>query len=194
MIKGITEVNFPSYATLSQATVSLEEMGSRTITTQVKIDGGITPDFESKEWKLVYNGEEFILNTKTPQATKDTSAQKSILDLVFVSSMESELKRYFFIELSEVELGTVIIDKYIASLRLNVTDFITAFNRVLEYYFGANKFRIVAAPGVTLSPEVKDVRIEYTYLWDVLPVFYDVYGLTWHFKKDVNGYTIIVGG
>ena len=194
MIRGITEVNFPSYATLSQATVSLEEMGSRTITAQVKIDGGITPDFESKEWKLVYNGEEFILNTKTPQATKDTSTQKSILDLVFVSSMESELKRYFFIELSEVELGTVIIDKYIASLRLNVTDFITAFNRVLEYYFGANKFRIVAAPGVTLSPEVKDVSIEYTYLWDVLPVFYDVYGLTWHFTKDVNGYTITVGG
>lgn len=194
MIKGITEVNFPSYATLSQATVSLEEMGSRTITAQVKIDGGITPDFESEEWKLVYNGEEFILNTKTPQATKDTSTQKSILDLVFVSSMESELKRYFFIELSEVELGTVIIDKYIASLRLNVTDFITAFNRVLEYYFGANKFRIVAAPGVTLSLEVKDVSIEYTYLWDVLPVFYDVYGLTWHFTKDVNGYTITVGG
>ena len=194
MIKGITEVNFPSYATLSQATVSLEEMGSRTITTQVKIDGGVTPDFESKEWKLVYNGEEFILNTKTPQATKDTTTQKSILDLTFISSIESELKRYFFIELSEVEVGTVIVDKYIASLRLNVTDFITAFNRVLDYYFGSNKFRIVAAQGIELSPEVKDVSIEYTYLWDVLPVFYDIYGLTWHVTKDVNGYTITVGG
>lgn len=194
MIKGITEVNFPSYATLSQATVSLEEMGSRTITTQVKIDGGVTPDFESKEWKLVYNGEEFILNTKTPQATKDTTTQKSILDLTFISSIESELKRYFFIEISEVEVGTVIVDKYIASLRLNVTDFITAFNRVLDYYFGSNKFRIVAAQGIELSPEVKDVSIEYTYLWDVLPVFYDIYGLTWHVTKDVNGYTITVGG
>ena len=29
MIPGITEVNFPSYATLNQATISFEEMGEK---------------------------------------------------------------------------------------------------------------------------------------------------------------------
>lgn len=54
MIPGITEVNFPSYATLNQATISFEEMGERVITAQVRIDGDIVPDFESEEWALVY--------------------------------------------------------------------------------------------------------------------------------------------
>ena len=194
MIIGIKEVNFPSYATLGEATVSFEEMGSRVITTRVKIDGDITPDFEGDQWKLEYGGEEFVLTTRTPQASKDTSSKYSLVDLTFTSLPEAELKRYFFMELTAEDAGAVIADKYIASMRLNVTDFITAFNRVLEYYFGEGHFRIVAAQGAELSSDIKDVVIEYTYLWDVLPVFYDIYNLTWRISKDDAGYKITVGG
>lgn len=183
MIPGITEVNFPSYATLHQATISFEEMGSRVITTQVKIDGDVVPDFESEEWSLIYNNERFVLNTHTPQAAKDNTTRCSLIDMTFVAYPETELKRYFFIELSEVEVGTVIVDKYIASLRLNAQNFIEAFNRVLNYYFDG-EFVIQVASGATLDDEVKEVQIEYTYLWDVLPALYDVYGLIWHIESD----------
>lgn len=194
MIPGITEVNFPSYATLNQATISFEEMGERVITAQVRIDGDIVPDFESEEWALVYEGEKFVLNTHTPQASKDNTTRNSLVDLTFTSFPISELKRYFFIELSEVELGTVVINKYIASLRLSAQNFITAFNRVLEYYFGPDKFVIEVEDGTELSDEVKEVTIEYTYLWDVLPALYDVYGLIWHLQTVGSIHYIRVGG
>lgn len=194
MIPGITE-HLPSYATLTQATVSFEEMGNRVITTQVRIDGDVVPDFQSTEWWVEYNGEKFTLNTHTPQATKDNTTRCSVIDLTFTSYPISELKRYFFIELSEVEVGTVIVDKYIASLRLNAQNFITAFNRVLSYYFG-NLFEIQVDSGTTLDPDVKEVEIEYTYLWDVLPAIYDVYGLIWRIEwsETYQKYIIHVGG
>ena len=51
MIPDIKELNFPDYATLSQATVTLNDMGEQVITTQVKIDGAIKPDF-SYDWEV----------------------------------------------------------------------------------------------------------------------------------------------
>ena len=96
MIPGIVE-HLPSYATLHQATISFEEMGGRTITTQVKIDGSITPDFTSQEWSLEYNGELFTLNTHTPQATKDNTTRCSLIDLTFESDPIQKLKQYFFV-------------------------------------------------------------------------------------------------
>lgn len=192
MIPGITEINFPSYATLHQATASFEEMGDRTITTQVKIDGDIVPDFKSSEWALMYRGEKFILDTHTPQATKDESSRDSLIDLTFTSYPISELKRYFFFEYSEETLGTMIINKYIASLRLNAQNFITAFNRVLSYYFDG-LFSIEVAEGATLSEDVKEVSIEYSYLWDVLSSVYDEYGLSWRIVEEKSKYIIRVG-
>lgn len=192
MIPGITEVNFPAYATLHEATISIEEMGGRVITTQVKIDGDVVPDFASTEWSLRYEGELFKLNTHTPQARKDTTTRCSLIDLTFESFPIAELKRFFFVELSEVQVGTMIVDKYIASLRLNAANFITAFNRVLAYYFD-DLFEIRIASGTTLSDEVKDVSIEYSYLWDVLPSLYDVYGLVWSLSES-NGKYIITAG
>ena len=192
MIPGITE-HFPSYATLTQATISFEEMGDRIITSQVRIDGDIVPDFESEEWYVEYKGEKFTLNTHTPQAAKDNTSRCSMVDLTFQSFPIAELKRYFFIELSEVDQGTVIVDKYIASVRLNAQNFIELFNRVLAYYFGANRFVIRVDQSATLSDEVKEVQIEYTYLWDVLPALYDVYGLIWSLSEENGVYYITAG-
>lgn len=193
MIPGITEVNFPAYATLHEATISFAEMGDRVITARVKIDGDIVPDFESREWSLIYEGEVFVLNTHIPQATKDDTSRNSQIDLTFESFPTRELKRYFFVELSEVEVGTMIVDKYIATLRLNARDFLAAFDKVLEYYFG-DAISIEVNASAELSDEIKEVPIEYAYLWDVLTTsLHDVYGLSWRFTQRNGQYIISVG-
>ena len=110
MIPQIQEINFPSYATLHEATVSLTEMGDRTITTQVRIDGDIVPDFSG--WELRFKGERFVLPTKEPQATKDNTTRNSLIDLTFYSWPVYQMKRYFFMSLSEVQTGVAIPDQY----------------------------------------------------------------------------------
>ena len=147
MIPGITEGIFangvfqegwPSYATLHQATVQFEDMCERTISTQVRIDGSIVPEFDG--WALKFRDELFVLPTLKPQASKDNSTKNALIDLVFTSAPIHELKRYFFAEMTEIEQGTIIIDKYVASLRLSLTNFVAAFNRVLQYYFPDGSF------------------------------------------------------
>ena len=167
-------------ATLHQATVSFEEMGERTITTQVRVDGDIAPNFNG--WELEFRGETFVLPTLKPQAAKDNSTRNSLIDLVFTSAPVNELKRYFFAEMAEIEVGTVIIDKYVASLRLTLTNFVAAFNKVLEYYFPDGEFVMDLASGVD-DGEVKDFPIDYMYIWDVLNKFYEIYNVSWRFVR-----------
>lgn len=184
MIPGITEIGFPSYATLHQATVQFEEMGERTITTQVRIDGSVVPDFSG--WQLEFRGERFVLPTLKPQASKDNTTRNSLVDLVFTSSMIHELKRYFFAEMAQVDNGTLqgvnIVGKYVASLRLNLVDFVAAFNKVLEYYFpsgSTHTFVMNRNPSCYGDGEVKDFPIDYMYIWEVLQKLNEVYGVTW---------------
>lgn len=189
MIPAIREIHFPDYVTLHQATVSLEEMGERTITTQVRIDGDIAPEFGVweeedgeqvfKPMELEFRGEHFVLPTLKPQASKDNSTRNSLVDLVFTSLQTAELKRYFFAEMTQIENGTVMIDKYVASLRLSLTDFVAAFNRVLDYYFPDGSFVMELSPSYVETGEVKDFPIDYQYIWDVLLKLHEVYGQTW---------------
>lgn len=167
-------------ATLHQATVSFEEMGERTISTQIRVDGSIAPSFNG--WELEFRGETFVLPTLKPQAAKDNSTRNSLIDLVFTSSPINELKRYFFAEMSEIEVGTMIIDKYVATLRLNLTNFVAAFNKVLSYYFPDGDFVMDLASGVDTG-EVKEFPIDYLYIWDVLVKFFEVYQVSWRFQR-----------
>ena len=82
MIKQIQEINFPSYATLSSATVTLNDMGDRTISAQVKIDGNIVPDF-SYDWEVEFKGERYIQPLRQPQASKGNESIYSLIDLTF---------------------------------------------------------------------------------------------------------------
>lgn len=193
MIPGITEINFPSYATLHQATVHFEEMGDRTITTQVLIDGSVVPDFSG--WALEFRGERFVLPTLKPQASKDNSTKNALVDLVFSSSAIHELKRFYFAEMAQIDNGTVIglniIDKYVATLRLSLTNFVAAFNRVLEYYFPDGGFVMNLNPSYQDSGEVKEFPIDYMYIWDVLLKINEVYGVTWKAVRNSNGVTVI---
>lgn len=187
MIPDIKELNFPSYATLSQATVSLNDMGERVITTQVKIDGDIKPDF-SYNWEVEFKGEKYIHSLRSPQALKDNTSICSKIDLTFQHWVVYELKRHYFVELTSIKSGTAIPDKYIASLGLSVSDFVTAFQNVLDYYYkGAIKIQL--NPDVEYSQDRAFMNISYSYIWEVLQEFYNVYGVRWYIKGD----TIYVG-
>lgn len=194
MIPAIQEINFPSYATLHQATVSFAEMGERTISTQVRIDGDIVPDFTG--WELSFKGERFILNTKDPQAVKDNSTRNSLVDLTFVSWLVNELKRYFFFEPTSIDSGTAIADKYIAPVNLPVEDFAVLFNKVLNYYFGGKVvFSLYMSGQGQYSTDRALVEINYTYIWDVLVKFFEIYGVRWRIEYDESDdvYTIKAG-
>ena len=178
-------------ATLHQATVTLEEMGERTIKTQVRIDGSIVPSFNG--WELDFRGETFVLPTLKPQATKDNTTRNALVDLEFTSAPVNDLKRYFFAEMAHIENGTIngvnIIDKYAASLRLNLTNFVAAFNKVLQYYFPNGEFVMRLANGVD-DGEIKEFEIDYLYIWDVLQKFYEVYNVSWMLRT-LDGTTYI---
>lgn len=198
MIPGITEGIFangvfqegwPSYATLHQATAQFEEMGERTISTQVRIDGFIIPEFDG--WALKFRDELFVLPTLKPQASKDNTTKNALIDLVFTSAPIHELKRYFFAEMTEIEQGTIIIDKYVASLRLSLTNFVAAFNRVLQYYFPDGSFVMNLNPSYVETGELKDFEIDYLYIWDVLLKMNEVYGVTWKAVTNSQGVTTI---
>ena len=193
MIPGITEIGFPSYATLSQAIISFEEMGERTITTQVKIDGSVVPDFSG--WQLKFRDELFVLPTLKPQAVKDNSTRNSLIDLVFTSGPIHELKRFYFAEMAQIDNGTVqgvnIVDKYVASLRLNLTNFVAAFNKVLQYYFPDGSFVMNLNPSYQDSGEVREFEIDYMYIWDVLMKINEIYDVTWRAVTNAQGVTTI---
>lgn len=192
MIPQIQEINFPAYATLHEATISLGEMGDRTISTQVRIDGDIVPDFDG--WELEFRGERFILPIKEPQAAKDNTTRNSLIDLTFHSWAVHEMKRYFFVELTSINSGTAIADKYKASVRMNLRNFAALFNQVLDYYFDGQIVMDLFMPE-TYSTEPVEMQIDYTYIWDVLTKFYEVYGVRWNIVYDSTGerYVIRVG-
>lgn len=177
MIKDIKEINFPEYATLSQATVNIADMGERTITTQIKIDGGIVPDF-SYDWEIEYKGERYVHTARTPQASKDNTSRRTSIDLTFKHWAIAELQRYYFVEMASTEAGTVMPNKYESSLGLSLPDFVNAFNKVLDYYFNGD-IRIVLNPAWVASTERSFVEINYSHLWDVLQKVYEIYGVRW---------------
>ena len=176
MIPAITEVNFPSYATLHQATVSLQDMGDRVISTQVRIDGDVVPDFGG--WELRFKGERFVLPSDNPQAMKDNTTRNSLVDLQFQSWAIQELKRYYFFETASVSAGVAIADKYVTPVRLNVEDFVAMLNDVLDYYFDGKIVADLYLSGTGIySQEKKDMEINYSYLWEVIGKVFEVYGV-----------------
>lgn len=147
MIKDIIELNFPWYATLTQASVTLQDMGERTISAQVKIDGQEIPDF-SYDWSVLFKDEEYIMPLRKPQASKENTSLGSIIDLTFRHWAVYQLKRWYFFTVQPVESGTAIPDKYIASVSLNLRDFCDLFGQVLEHYYEEYNHRPQSGMGV----------------------------------------------
>ena len=189
MIPQITEIKgkFPEYATLSQAIVTLNDMGDKTISAQIKIDGSIAPDF-SYDWEVEFKGERYIQPLRQPQASKNNESISSNIDLTFYHKTIWQLKRYYFVEMASTMSGNAIADKYIASLGLNLLDFCVAFQKVLDYYFNG-EITIDLNKNLSNASDVQYMSISYSYIWDVLQKMYDVYGVRW----TIEGNTIKVG-
>lgn len=190
MIPQIKEINFGpgtenAYATLHQATVSLQDMGDRLINTQVKIDGDVVPSFDG--WELEFNGERFILPVKEPQASKDISSRNSIVDLTFYSWAVYQMKRYYFMEMTSVGAGVSIADKYEASINLSVSDFVVLFNKVLDYYFGGKiRMDLYRSSQTEYSSEPVFFQISKMFIWEVLQKFFEIYGYRWSLDYDAT--------
>lgn len=121
----ITELNFPKiggkqYATLTQATVNVADMGEKTITTQVKIDGEIVPDF-SYDWEVAFQGEKYIMPLRKPQGSKGNDSLDSTIDLTFQHWAIYQLKRWPFVTIQQIAAGTYLPDEEVATVQLSST-------------------------------------------------------------------------
>lgn len=189
MIPQIKEINFPEYATLSTATASLVDMGDKTITAQVKIDGAITPDF-SYDWEIEFQGERYIQPLREPQASKGNESINSIIDLTFYHKGIYDLKRYFFVSVPNEESGIVMADDYIVPLQLNLKEFVEYLNKVFDVY--QDKYQ--GAYRAYLNPEIevedtdkKTIDINYTKIWDVINKIYEWFGVRWRIEEHDQG-------
>ena len=192
MIKDIKELNFPSYATLSQATCALQDMAEKTITTQVKIDGAITPDF-SYDWEIVFKREKYIQPLRKPQAAKENTSLKSVVDLTFQHWAIYQLKRWMFFTLQPIESGTAVADQYIASVSLNLKEFCDLFGQVLQYYYG-DSITIDLNPEWQYKTEPTGIEINYSYVWDILIKLYELYAVRWQIEPAVSNDNETKGG
>lgn len=192
MIKDIREINFPEYATLEQATITINDMGDRSISTQVKIDGSVVPDF-SYDWEVEFKGDRYIHPVRKPQGTKDNASMSAKIDMVFYHWAIYEMKRHYFVEMASTTAGTAITDKYIASLGLNLGNFVTAFNVVLKHYFG-DRIVVKLNPDWQYDDEAQFVSISYSYIWDVLQQIHEIYGVRWTLQTTSDGVCEILMG
>ena len=191
MIKDIQEVNFPSYATLNNAVVSLQDMGEKTITATIKIDGDIVPDF-STPWEVRFRGESFIMPLREPQGSKTNTSLNSTFELTFYHKAIYELKRYFFCTMQPLDSGTAVADKYLASVSLNLKDFVTLFNQVLDYYYNGT-ITAELNPEWAYAIEPTNIEISNSYIWDVLQKLYDLYAVRWQIDTVEDKYIIRIG-
>ena len=183
------EGKFPQKAVITQASATLNDMGDMSISMQVKIHD-LQPDDFAYDWEVEFQGERYIHAIREPQASKGNDSICSTIDLTFQHWTIYQLRRYYFVEMSSIESGTAIADKYIATLGLNLKDFCVAFQSVLDYYYkddDAITIDLKDPNSYDITPQY--VEISYTHIWDVLQKIYEVYGVRWHIK----GKTIYVG-
>lgn len=198
MIPDIKELNFPKidgkqYATLTHATPKLDDMGEKNITTQVKIDGEIVPDF-SFDWEVEFQGEKYIMPLRIPAGLKDNETLKSQIDLTFQHWAIYQLKRWPFVTIQQIAAGTYLPDEEVATVQLNLKDFCILFGQVLDYYYGGT-ITIDLNPAWQYKQEATIITISHTKIWNVLiDAFHDKYGVRWEIKSTAENSNTVKGG
>lgn len=186
MIKQIKELNFPKingkqYATLAQATVTLGDMDEKSITSTIKIDGDIVPDF-SYDWAVEFQGEKYIMPLRLPQGAKDNASLNQQAELTFQHWAVYQLKRWAFVSIQQISAGTFLPDDEVASITLNLKDFCTLFGQVLKYYYD-DAITIDLNPEWEYDSTPTHIEIDHTKIWNVLiETFYDKFGVRWEIK------------
>ncbi len=168
-------------------------MGEKTISTQVKIDGDIVPDF-SQDWEVAFQGEKYIMPLRQPQGAKENTSLNSTIDLTFQHWAIYQLKRWMFFTVQPVETGTAVADKYIADVILNLGDFCNLFGQVLRHYYG-DTITIDLNPDWDYKQEASPIAISHSYIWDVLIKLYELFAVRWSIEPngDSSHYVIKVG-
>lgn len=198
MIPAITELNFPKidgkqYATLTQATANIADMGEKTVTTQIKIDGEIVPDF-SFDWEVEFQGEKFIMPLRIPAGSKDNEKLKSQIDLTFQHWAIYQLKRWPFVTIQQIAAGTYLPDEEVATVSLNLGNFCELFGQVLEHYYGG-KITIDLNPAWQYDKTATVITISHTKIWNVLiDAFYNKFGVRWEIKPAADNSNTVKGG
>lgn len=198
MIPDIIELNFPKkegkqYATLTHASIPQADMGEKTITTQVKIDGEIVPDF-SFDWEVAFQGEKYIMPLRIPQGAKENTSLNSTIDLTFQHWAIYQLKRWPFVTIQQIAAGTYLPDEEVATVQLNLKDFCILFGQVLEYYYGG-AITIDLNPAWQYKQEATLITISHTKIWNVLiDAFHDKYGVRWEIKAASDNSNTVKGG
>jgi|GEM_PF-2841685 hypothetical protein len=192
MIKDIEELNFPEYATMRQATVRLEDMGDKTITSTIRMDGEIAPDF-SYDWAVAFGGDKYIMPLRKPEAGKENTELCSTATLTFEHWAIYWLKKWFFFEYASVGTGTAIANKWIVGLSLNLKGFTDYFAKVLQYWFG-DTITIDLNPAWNYKAEPTMVNISYSCCWDVLRQYRELWGVRWEIKPRSDNSNTVKGG
>ena len=168
-------------------------MGEKTITTQVKIDGEIVPDF-SFDWEVEFQGEKYIMPLRIPQGAKENTSLKSAIDLTFQHWAIYQLKRWPFVTIQQIAAGTYLPDEEVATVQLNLKDFCILFGQVLEYYYGG-AITIDLNPAWQYDSTPTVITISHTLVWNVLiDAFHDKYGVRWAIEPAAGNSNTTKGG
>lgn len=198
MIPDITELNFPKidgkqYATLAHATPKLDDMGEKNITTQVRIDGEIVPDF-SFDWEVEFQGEKYIMPLRIPAGEKGNESLKSEIKLPFQHWAIYQLKRWPFVTIQQIAAGTYLPDEEVATVQLNLKDFCILCGQVLEHYYGET-ITIDLNPAWKYKRKATVITISHTKIWNVLTnTFHSKYGVRWEIKAAAGNSNTAKGG
>lgn len=168
-------------------------MGEKTITTQVKIDGEIVPNF-SQDWEVEFQGEKYIMPLRIPQGAKENTSLNSTIDLTFQHWAIYQLKRWPFVTIQQIAAGTYLPDEEEATVQLNLKDFCILFGQVLEYYYG-DAITIDLNPAWQYDNAATLITISHTKIWNVLiDAFHDKYGVRWEIKTASDNSNTVKGG
>lgn len=168
-------------------------MGEKTITTQVKIDGEIVPDF-SRDWEVEFQREKYIMPLRIPQGAKENTSLNSTIDLTFQHWAIYQLKRWPFVTIQQIAAGTYLPDEEVATVQLNLKDFCILFGQVLKYYYG-DAITIDLNPAWQYKQEATIITISHTKIWNVLiDAFHSKYGVRWEIKAASDNSNAVKGG
>lgn len=168
-------------------------MGEKIITTQVKIDGEIVPDF-SRDWEVEFQGEKYIMPLRIPQGAKENTSLNSTIDLTFQHWAIYQLKRCPFVTIQQIAAGTYLPDEEVATVQLNLKDFCILFGQVLKYYYG-DAITIDLNPAWQYKQEATIITISHTKIWNVLiDAFHSKYGVRWEIKAASDNSNAVKGG
>lgn len=194
MIKDIKELNFPEYATITSASCVMQDMGEKTITTTIKIDGDISPDF-SYDWEVIFKGSKYVMPLRRPQGNKGNESVMAEVELTFTHWAIREMKRWYFFTVSEVETGVVMPERYEASVSVALDDFCIILGKALDYYTHG-KMSVSLNPSWVGSREAQVVEISNSTIWDVVEKIYDLYAVRWSIEPvgaDGERYELRIG-